>query len=159
MLREISSTHQNNRNQFKRWFTDSDMDLFIWFKNRSPVCFQLCYNKCQQERSVSWHIDNGFSHNLIRPKNHSAKYRIPATPSPEVAFNAMAIAREFLQASDHIDTALTDFIFSRLLEYPAQLSAHSDQAPVSENSQWARIGVPVADHRETTSNAGIYSAP
>lgn len=155
MLREISSTHQNNHNQFKCWFTDSDMDLFIWFKNRAPVCFQLCYNKRQQERSVSWHIDNGFSHNLIRPKNRNAKYRIPATQSPEIAFDAMAIAREFLQASDHIDTMLADFIFSRLLEYPAQPAICSAQAPVSENSQWAKIKVPAADRMETTASAGI----
>jgi len=134
MLREISSTHQNKRSQFKRWFTDSDMDLFIWFKNRAPVCFQLCYKKCQQEHSVSWHIDNGFTHNLIRSKNRQAKYRIPATKSPELAFDAMAIARDFLQACDHIDNTLADFIFSRLLEYPARPAIRSDQAPVSENS-------------------------
>lgn len=159
MLREIASTHKKNNRKFKRWFTDSNMDLFVWFKGQVPVCFQLAYNKRQQEHSVSWHVDHGFTHNMIRPKDRQAKYRIPPTRSSECFFDAMAVAREFLQASDNIDTLLADFIFSRLLEYPQRPLTRPDQAPVSENSQWAGIAAPVAGHRETTASTGISPAP
>lgn len=159
MLREITANHQNNHRKIKRWFTDSNMDLFIWFKNQVPVCFQLSYNKRQQERSINWHIEAGFTHSLIRPKNCTAKYRIPATHSPEYAFDAMTVAREFLQASDHIDTALADFIFSRLIEYPGRPSIHSNRAPVSGKLQLEGTAVPAVFQQETTANPGIYQAP
>ncbi len=135
MLQEIASTHRTNRHKPKRWFTNSDMDLFIWFKNQRPVCFQLSYNKRQHEHSISWHIDTGFSHSLIKAEKRHTKYRIPSSPSSESKqdFNPVCTARDFLQASDHIQTSLADFIFARLIEYPGQLDIRSDQAPVSKS--------------------------
>lgn len=110
------------------------MDLFIWFENRRPVCFQFSYNKLQQEHSISWHAETGFSHTLVKPEKQHIKYRASATNSSECEcqsqFDAASIAREFLQASDHIETTLADFIFARLIEAPGQLETHSNQAPV-----------------------------
>ncbi len=135
MLQEIASTHRINHRKLKRWFTDSDMDLFIWFKNQRPVCFQLSYNKRQHEHSISWHIDAGFSHSLIKPEKRHIKYRTPPAASSECEcnFNPMSTARDFLQASDCIETTLADFIFARLIEYPGQLEIRSDQALVSRS--------------------------
>jgi len=134
MLQEIASTHRINNRKPKRWFTDSDMDLFIWFEKQRPICFQLSYNKRQNEHSISWHIDAGFSHSLINPKKRLTKYRHPATASSECEcnFNPVSTARDFLQASDCIEATLADFIFARLIEYPGQLETHSNPALVSE---------------------------
>ena len=137
MLQEIASTHRINHRKPKRWFTDADMDLFIWFKNNRPVCFQFSYNKRQREHSISWHVESGFSHSLVRPDNRQNKYKVLTSASPECecqcSFDAMTIARQFLQASDGIQTSLADFIFARLLEAPAQLERRSNQALVSVN--------------------------
>ncbi|MES0328154.1 MAG: hypothetical protein ABUK13_08185 [Gammaproteobacteria bacterium] len=106
MLQEISSTHRFNHRKPKRWFTDSNMDLFIWFENQRPVCFQFNYNKLQQEHSIGWHAETGFSHTLVKPDKRHVKYRASATSSSECEcqcqFDAASIAREFLQASNHI---------------------------------------------------------
>ena len=132
MLREISSTQQNTHGKLKRWFTDSNMDLFIWFKNQVPVCFQLCYNKQQQEHSVSWHIDAGFTHHRVKPGSHQSKYRTSFMQSVECEFDAATNAHAFLLASqDCIEASLADFIFARLIEFPKQHDRHSDQALVS----------------------------
>ena len=133
MLQEIASTHRINHQKPKRWFKDTDMDLFIWFKNQRPVCFQLSYNKRQSEQSISWHIDTGFSHSLIKPENRQSKYRVIPTPSSEYAydFNPISMARDFLLASNCIETSLADFIFARLIEYPQKFETHSNQALVS----------------------------
>lgn len=135
MLREIYSTHRINHRKPKRWFRDANMDLFVWFKNQRPVCFQLSYNKCQLEHSISWHTDTGFSHSLVKPENRHAKYRILPTPSSEYKcdFNPISTARDFLQASNCIEASLADFIFARLIEYPGKFEIHSNQALVSGN--------------------------
>ena len=135
MLQEIASTHRANHRKSKRWFTDSNMDLFIWFKNQRPVCFQLSYNKRQHEYSISWHVDVGLGHSLIKPEERHTKYHMPGSASSESKrqFNSTCIARDFLQASNYIQTSLADFIFARLIEYPGQLDTLSDQVPVSKS--------------------------
>ena len=135
MLQEIASTHRTGNRKPKRWFTDSNMDLFVWFKNQRPVCFQFSYNKLQQEHSISWHVESGFSHTMINSGNRHTKYSAPSMTSSEHHhhFDATIIAREFLQASNHITASLADFIFARLIEAPAQLEASSNQALVSQN--------------------------
>ena len=130
MLREISSTRQNNNHKLKRWFTDANMDLFIWFKDQVPVCFQFSYKDSAQEHAISWHINHGFDHSLVRSKNYRTQYRLPASTST-TDFNPARAARAFLQASDQIETTLADFIFARLLEYPGIPVDYSDQALVS----------------------------
>ena len=135
MLQEIASTHRINNHKPKRWFTDADMDLFIWFKNKRPVCFQFSYNKRQQEHALSWHVDAGFSHSLLKTEQRHTKYQTPTSASSESKqnFNHFSVAREFLQASEQIENSLADFIFARLLEYADQLDKHSDQALVSKS--------------------------
>lgn len=134
MLREIYSTRQNHQHRTKRWFTDANMDLFVWFRNQRPVCFQLCYKKCLLEHSISWHIQTGLSHSLIRPEHRHIKYRLPASSAADEKFDATIAASEFLRASEHIETTLADFIFARLLEFPRPHEIRSNPAFVSANS-------------------------
>lgn len=132
MLREIYSSRQNNHRKLKRWFTDSNMDLFIWFKNQVPVCFQLSYNKQQQEHSVSWHIDAGFSHNLVKANNRQSRCRTLFIHSPEREFDVATTAHDFLLACEEsIENSLADFIFARLLKFPRQHDKYSNQALAS----------------------------
>ncbi|MDH3343073.1 MAG: hypothetical protein OEM07_05050 [Gammaproteobacteria bacterium] len=135
MLQEIASTHRSSHRKPKRWFTDSDMDLFIWFEKQRPVCFQLSYDKRQHEHSISWHIDAGFSHSSINAETRHTKYQQPKSSSStgEPNFNSRYIAREFLLASQHIQTSIADFIFARLIEYPDQSDKCPDQSPASKS--------------------------
>ncbi|MDH5388325.1 MAG: hypothetical protein OEY06_07740 [Gammaproteobacteria bacterium] len=133
MLQEIASTHRNNLAKSKRWFTDSNMDLFVWFKNKRPVSFQLAYIKEQQEYSINWHINNGYTHNLIKAELRHIKYRKSSIHSSECKFDTAFTARMFLLASNNIETTLADFIFARLMAYPGQLEIHSNLAIVSVN--------------------------
>lgn len=135
MLQEISSTHRSSHHRSKRWFTDSNMDLFIWFENKILVCFQLSYNKQQQEISLSWHIETGFTHNLVKSTKYHTIHGASATTlsEGEHGLDTASIAREFLQASDQIEVSLADFIFARLIEVPGQLETHSNLVTVPKN--------------------------
>ena len=135
MLREISSTRQNSNHKKKRWFTDSDMDLFIWFNQRAPVRFQLSYNKRGQEHAITWDIETGFCHNSVDTGEQLLHFKYKMTPIlvANGEFDAATVARDFLRASENIEESLADFIYARLLEYPGRLAIHSTQGSASKD--------------------------
>jgi hypothetical protein len=137
MLREIPATYQNNPNTRKHWFTDSDMDLFIWHENEAPVRFQLSYNKQASEHVLNWNSDTGFSHNRIDTGEDRAhlKYKMSPILLPDAADDSKTqdLARKFLQASNNVQTSTADFIYARLLEYPKHRAKHPDAGPAEED--------------------------
>jgi len=135
MLREITATRQNSTDTQKRWFTDSDMDLFVWHINGEPVRFQLGYNKQANEHAINWNSTTGFSHNSVDSGDEitPSKYKMSPILLPDGEFDALAIAAEFLQASKNIDETISDFIYARLLEYPGHYATPPNAAPAPED--------------------------
>lgn len=135
MLREISSIRQSRNHRKKRWFTDADMDLFIWFSQQAPVRFQLSYNKRGQEHAITWDIEAGFCHNSVDTGEQFLHFKYKMTPILEADgdFNAATVARDFLRASDNIEESLADFIYARLLEYPCRLAIRPAQGSASRD--------------------------
>ena len=134
MLREISFLRQNGALRKKRWFTDSDMDLFVWFTRQVPVRFQLSYNKRDREHAINWNSETGFSHNRVDSgETYPDNYKMSPILLKDGKFDATDTARKFLMASEDIDATLADFIYARLLEYPNHYANVSDQDSVSKN--------------------------
>lgn len=94
------------------------MELYVWFKNRNPVGFQLCYNKTQHEDCINWHIKRGFSHHQMKAAHEHIKDRLSAHTSSQSDFDVTAIAGKFLRASEQLEVTLADFIFARLQKFP-----------------------------------------
>ncbi len=68
MLYEIKNVKQYKNEGLRRWFTDKDFDLIVWydFDNKNIDGFQLCYDKSNFERALTWtRADNIFFHNKI----------------------------------------------------------------------------------------------
>lgn len=135
MLREITPIRQNSDRVKKRWFSSSDMDLFVWFNDQVPARFQLSYDKPAREHAITWDIESGFSHNSVDTGEHSpgTKYKMTPILVANGEFDAASIARKFLQASQNIEESLADFIYARLLEYPGRLSIHSMRGSASKD--------------------------
>lgn len=136
MLYEIPRLRQTNRSYRKRWFTSSDMDLFIWFRETVPVRFQLAYNKQDREKAITWDSHRGFRHYLV-DSGETLPDHYKQTPiliglcdQQDLA----VIAREFLVACEKVDISLSDFIYARLMEHPAipakHSAAHTGQQPI-----------------------------
>lgn len=120
MLREITTIRTFSTNR-RRWFSDADMDLYIWFHNQVPVQFQLTYNKQQDEHAISWDNTSGFRHNRVDDGEHTVSdYKMSPILLADGEFDAITVARKFLLASDYLDATLADFIYARLIEYPQQ---------------------------------------
>ena len=134
MLHEISNIKQQPRDQVRRWFNDNDMDLFVWFSRQGPVGFQLSYNKQTNEKAICWSNENGFQHYSVDPGEvEPIKYKMSPLYSSDGDFDTYSIARAFLHNSEHIEVALADFIYARLLEYPGIIEKHSNQDAASSN--------------------------
>jgi len=121
MLHEIPHLRQSNRSHIKRWFTSQDMDLFVWFHKNVPVRFQLSYNKPDREKSICWDFHRGFHHYLVDSgETFPDQYKqTPLLISLCNQRDLTTIARNFLAGSEKIDIGLSDFIYARLMEYPA----------------------------------------
>jgi hypothetical protein len=135
MLREILATRQDNPDIKKRWFTDSNMDLYIWLNNETPVNFQLTYNKQDKEHAINWNNNTGFSHNRVDSGETTThlKYKMSPILLPDGDFDYPITAAKFLQASENIDRAIADFTYARLLEYPEHHGKSPDAEPAPED--------------------------
>ena len=65
MLKEMS-VGQHTDPPRRRWFTDEDLDLIVWFSEQgAPDGFQLCYDRRGHERALTWTKGAGYRHDRI----------------------------------------------------------------------------------------------
>jgi hypothetical protein len=105
----------------RRWFTDSDMDLYIWFIDEMPVRFHLAWNKLGRTQSISWNNETNFNDSRFNPFEFLLMLS-GAGPlhQDNTEFNIAVLANRFLRNCENIEATLADFIYARLLEYPGR---------------------------------------
>ena len=119
MLRAIKTDKHSSDHLQRIWFNDQDNDLFIWLENRTPVAFQFSYNKRQDEHTLNWEIDRGYSHERIdNGEDDSANYKM----TPIMVANGMIdrdqISQIFKSISHEIEPQLAEFVSQKLDNVP-----------------------------------------
>jgi hypothetical protein len=117
MLKEYPATqHKGEPN--KRWFADDYFDIIIWLDNDSAVSgFQLCYNKKNNERALTWTKAHGFRHDLINGGETSpTKNQTPILMGDGV-FPAGKVLEMFIVRSIHMEESFRSFIIEKLRNY------------------------------------------
>jgi len=133
MLKEIMPIQNSCHHVKKRWYSNRDMDLFIWLEHNAPVKFLLSYNKQQTEHAIGWQRDDGFVHFLVNTgETESGCYTGGYKQAPILLalinkFDAYQVARSFLNSSKNIETHIADFIYARLFEYPDFITSQSEK--------------------------------
>jgi hypothetical protein len=62
MLKEIVPTRQIAGEPRRVWFMDDEMDLIVWFGEKSEIIgFQLCDDKGRDEHALTWRRAQGYS--------------------------------------------------------------------------------------------------
>lgn len=124
MLTEFAGVRQIPNDGYRRWFTDSDFDLFVWYDDESRetvVGFQLCYNKRTEQKALTWYRDRGYLHTAVDDGEGSPlKNRTPILVA-DGQFPRDRVVRQFLVAAKSIDRSLFDLVKQRLEEYPAKI--------------------------------------
>ena len=133
MLKEISKFRHYAGHANRRMYSDSDMDLYIWFNKEVPVRFHLTYNKRGGCRSLGWNNECGFERKrLMQIETVARVMGVSDTfdlliSQDNTDLPASVLAHQFLHSSERIAPWLADFIYARLLEYPGRDAVYIDQ--------------------------------
>jgi hypothetical protein len=114
MLKEITNPRQNI-NEKRRIFTNSYFDLYVWFEDNKISGFQLCYDKGNFERALTWTEQNGFSHMKVDDgESPDAAYKMKPMLVIDGIFDNKAIADRFINDCGAIDLAIAEFVRDKI---------------------------------------------
>jgi hypothetical protein len=120
MLSEIRNARQVEGEGFRRWFTDDYFDLIVWYGNdRRLIGFQLCYDKRERERALTWTLEHGFQHNRIDSGEVPGHSKMTPIIIADGAFSRNPVAERFRRESTGIDPAIASFVLDTITRYPA----------------------------------------
>jgi len=116
MLVEITGIEQQNGEPPRRWFSNTKLDLFVWYdESGTPLQFQLCFNKGNNEQALTWHRDAGLSRHAV-DDGEGGIYRMKSSPvltaaqAPEMG----SLRRDFIDAGQKLEHDLYEFVLSRI---------------------------------------------
>jgi hypothetical protein len=116
MLREIRHVRQDQAGITRRWFQDEYFDLWIWEgQNGALVAFQLCYDKRNDERALSWRRDHGFDH--LRVQTGRRQTSTALLDSEGGVFPAIIVSRKLKAAAQPLPDLMRRFIFHKVKAY------------------------------------------
>ena len=119
MLYEVKDVKQFEDEGPRRWFTDNSFDLIVWYDRRKSITgFQLCYDKENRERCLTWKKESGYSHNSIDSGEIPGQAKMSPILVADGLFEGKRIAGQFRKESARIDGKVADFVYKKLLAYP-----------------------------------------
>ena len=120
MLLELKEVRQIKGEGVRRWFSDRDLDLIVWYETNKIIGFQLCYDKSDNERALTWYKKHGFIHTKI-DDGESSISQVRNKMSPILVSDGIVdktfIADQFKEKSQKLNIDLADFIHTKILEY------------------------------------------
>jgi hypothetical protein len=116
MLKEISDLSQTTDDLKRRWFSDGNIDLYVWYDNeRHIVEFQISYNKDAGERILSWSTASGITCHGV-DSGTAGPYKMKASPvMTEETRKDVVLVRDLVnQSGQKLEHDLFEFILVKL---------------------------------------------
>ena len=117
MLREFRDVRQIEGEGQRRWFFDDFFDLIVWYTEEGGKFegFQLCYDKQDLERALTWTRENGYKHNKIDDGEAMAG-RSKMTPIlvQDGLFDKETITDRFKSVSETVPEDILSFVIEKL---------------------------------------------
>lgn len=117
MLREIPHVRQDKPGIVRRWFQDGYFDLWTWeeAEGGALTAFQLCYDKRNDERALSWRRDHGFDHLRVQTgRNQDSTALLQGEGG---VFPALIVSRKLKAAAQCLPKTMRAFIFHKVKAY------------------------------------------
>lgn len=118
MLREIKKTSQDRGEPKRRWFSGSEMDLFVWLNEDDEIVgYQLTYDKPHSEKALIWNEKEGITHlgvdEGLKPGGH------PGSPLlvPDGIMDPSKIISKLKECGEDVDPSIKSFIISGIEKY------------------------------------------
>ena len=116
MLREIV-TGQAAREPRRRWFSNDDFDLVVWFDDVGGITgFQLCYDRSRVERALTWTATDGYRHFRVDAGEATPLKNLTPILTSGGEFARDRVIAGFVEAADGIDPTIRSFVIQRLQE-------------------------------------------
>ncbi len=123
MLREVKHVLQKEESNYRRWFDDDYFDLIIWYdadflteKSAHVIGFQLCYDKQEKEKVLTWRQKYGFTHDAVDKEDPEMKNISPVLIADGL-FQATTVLKEFEKRSYEVDKNLKKFVIEKIEEF------------------------------------------
>jgi hypothetical protein len=118
MLKEIANPRQNS-DESRRVFTDEFFDLYVWYSENNHIAgFQLCYDKGNFERALTWTEQNGFSHMKVDDgEGPETTYKMKPMLVTDGIFDNKPIASRFHYEASSIDKTIYDFVYDKITHF------------------------------------------
>lgn len=119
MLKEIENVKQDIGEPLRRWFTNAEFDLIVWYSAEQTVIgFQLCYRDGREEKALTWRSKEGFSHQRIDDGEGGAfRYKMTPVLVSDGAFQGERVLPKFLEQSQNIDQQVRDIVTGMIKKY------------------------------------------
>lgn len=121
MLAEFQKVRQIPEEGFRRWFSDPELDLIVWYADDTldeVLGFQVCYDKGSAQRALTWQRGRGFSHDRIDDGEASPlRNRTPILVADGV-FPKERVVRTFRERAGDIEEDLASFVTAVVESYP-----------------------------------------
>jgi hypothetical protein len=122
MLREIAGVRQNEGEDRRRWFTDKEWDLYVWYNEADEISgFQLCYDKEDREKAITWFAKRGFSHTKVNFDSEVFRWGGPRMRTSVLVRDGLldkeSVLSRFREDSRNIDPQVVEFVCLKIMEF------------------------------------------
>ena len=123
MLKEWEGVRQRLDEGRRRWFTDDQFDLILWYDDSDQLLgFQLCYDKPAGERAITWFASGTYSHAKVDDGESKFGTKATAVLVSDGVFDSVAVAERFEAAAGNVEHGIVRLVIERLKEYPGESS-------------------------------------
>ena len=122
MLREWKGVRQRPDEGFRRWFTDEEMDLIVWYNTDGGVRgFQLCYGKQTDQHAMTWMERGGYTHAKV-DDGESRPIGSKSTPIlvQDGHVDSDRLSADFLKRATEIEQPIRDLVVTKLDQFVGQ---------------------------------------
>jgi hypothetical protein len=118
VLREIHDVRQVPGEPRRRWFSDENFDLIVWFGPENEVIgFQLCYDKVTEQKALTWLKQDGYRHSRVDDGDHPGKMKASPVLEADGHFDREGIGRRFRENRGDVPEKIADSVSKRIMHY------------------------------------------
>ena len=117
MLYEIRNVRQVPGEGFRRWFTDPDHDLVVWYPeqgSRRIDGFQFSYDKQGDEHALTWTRERGFEHHQIDAGDVPFSSKMSPVLVADGLPDVKRLSERFREISTNVDARIVSFVQQKL---------------------------------------------
>jgi hypothetical protein len=118
MLREIRDVKQIPGEPKRRWFSDENFDLIVWFEPEDQIIgFQLCYDKGSEQKALTWLKDDGYQHSRIDGGDNPGKMKASPVLEANGHFDGEGIGRRFVENKGDVPEKIAVCVYRKTMNY------------------------------------------